>query len=439
VSEATVVQQHTELNVNSTPALQVETFKNDALLNRLNAVLKSQILRTKNCCLSAATRETMTAESFDRDPAVMGQGQRAIELASGVAHRYLSLEVLPAKDDVSRFGLIYCADRGKFDDEDPKVGIYSLTKRALADTGHIGITCQCSSSNPSVLPSLPLFPQGDLEDKGSSRAPAHGGSYMSGVERDPEAAALLVLLDRWKAGLSRPGVREALAANLDLWASAKCRDRYNTDRPPLGPQGWALAVLTGCQDVELTQRQLGMLMCLGDKQTSRLVAKLKDKKVGFAKTYNRGRKVIVQLKFGTNLVDFPELAQEFHLAEAERERAKKEQHLLHRNGPSLAEKMADRQIWGHSEKELEKLSPEVRAFIESARTSMRVRREVIRVYERQLDNLGRILRERREKVPSAPEKPVTPPEPVRSPEEEAAALERVMDRIRRSGEAAQAA
>jgi hypothetical protein len=166
-------------------------------------------------------------------------------------------------------------------------------------------------------------------------------------------------------------VREALAANLDLWASAKCRDRYNTDQPSLGPQGWALAVLTGCQDVELTQRQLGMLLCLGDKQTSRLVAKLK--KARFAKTYKRGRQVMVQLQFGTNLIDLPELAQEFYFAEAERERVKKEKHLLHRNGPSLAEKMANREIWMHSKEELEKLPTEVRKFIESARTSMRVR------------------------------------------------------------------
>jgi hypothetical protein len=201
----------------------------------------------------------------------------------------------------------------------------------------------------------------------------------------------------------------------------------------LGQQGWALAVLTGCQDVELTQRQLGMLLCLGDKQTSRLVAKLKN--AFFAETSKRGRQVIVRLQFGTNLVDFPELAEQFHLAEAERERVKKEKYLLKRNGPSLAEKMANREIWMYSEKKMDELqkrgllSPEAREFIESARTSMRVRKEIIQGYERQLGNLNRLLQDDAKKASSASEKPVDVPEAVLTPEDDGAARKVLLDRL----------
>jgi hypothetical protein len=226
-------------------------------------------------------------------------------------------------------------------------------------------------------------------------------------------------------------VRDALAANLDVWAPEGTQGRYNTDRPSLGQQGWALAVFTGCQDVELTQRQLGLLLCLGDKQASRLVAKLK--KVGFAMTYKRGRQVIVQLEFGTNLVEILELAEDL-VAAADRARVKTEKHLLRRNGPSLAEKMANREIWMHSKEDLEELSPEVREFIESARTSMRVRKEVIRGYERVLENSERVLRAEVQKAADkGAQEPAEAPVKVLTSEERQAQYEACRDLLRRHG------
>jgi hypothetical protein len=232
-------------------------------------------------------------------------GVRALEAASGLGRQTL-LDTLPDQGTASEYGLIIGHSRGTFDYDKPEVGEYSFADLGKCDTGWIRNTFGRGSSISMTRTGV-VSPLSTPEDQ--VEHPEH--SARAGV---PDlAGVLLAAADR----LRREEVRLALDPSLDSWAP------YGRDTPTrVGHRGWALALVLGLQDCELTLSQVQMLTGLSERQNRALVERLET--AGLAYRVRRGRATHVCFCFDSVLVNPYAMSYDPDADRAERARKKRE-------------------------------------------------------------------------------------------------------------------
>jgi hypothetical protein len=229
-------------------------------------------------------------------------GVRALEAASGLGRQTL-LDTLPDQGAASEHGLIVGLSRGTFDYEHPEVGEYSFADLGKSDTGWIRNTFGrqgfISESRGGVVSPLSAV-KDQVEPSQTGGAPDLAGVLRTASDR-----------------LGREEVRLALDPSLDSWAP------YGRDTPTrVGHRGWALALVLGLQDCELTLSQVQTLTGLSERQNRALVGHLET--AGLASRVRRGRETHVVFLLDSVLVNPYAMSYDPDADRAERARKKRE-------------------------------------------------------------------------------------------------------------------
>jgi hypothetical protein len=228
-------------------------------------------------------------------------GVRALEAASGLGRQTL-LDTLPAQGTASEHGLIVGHSRGTFDYDEPEVGEYSFADLGKCDTGWIrntfGRGCSLSMTRGGVV-SRGSAPEDQVDHPESAGAPDLAGVLRTASDR-----------------LGREEVRLALDPALDSWAPA------GVVSTGAGHRGWALALVLGLQDCELTLGQVQTLTGLSERQNRALVTRLEA--IGLAHRTKVGRTTHVSFLFDSVLVNPYAMSYDPDSDRAERARKKRE-------------------------------------------------------------------------------------------------------------------